>query len=267
MAHAAPTRVVWITGASAGIGRAVALHHAREGWQVAASARGEEALQALIAAAPAGRIQAFPLDVADGAATMATVAAIEAQMGPIDRAILNAGTHRPVSADRFAAAPFEALWRINVMGAVHGLDALIPVMRGRGRGQIAIVASVAGYCGLPTAAAYGATKAALINMAEALKPEMDALGIDLRLINPGFVRTPLTDRNRFPMPFLMEPEAAAARIHAGLAGGAFETTFPRRLTWVLKCLRILPYRLYFKVTRRMTGATKRSGATPPSSSG
>ena len=266
-----PARVVWITGASSGIGRALALLHAREGWWVAASARGADALAALVAEAPLGRVQAFPLDVTEAAANRATVAAIERKLGSIDRAILNAGTHKPVSADRFSVVPFEALLATNVMGAVNGLDALIAAMRGRGRGQIAIVASVAGYRGLPTAAAYGASKAALINLAEALRPELGQLGIDLRLVNPGFVRTPLTAKNRFPMPFLMQPDAAAARVLHGLGGSGFEITFPRRFTWVLKCLRLLPYRLYFPIIRRTTGlppgSTPRSTPTPSSSSG
>ena len=265
-----PARVVWITGASSGIGRALALQHAQAGWWVAASARGADALAALVAEAPLARVQAFPLDVTDAAATRATVAAIERKLGPIGRAVLNAGTHKPVSADRFSVVPFETLLATNVMGAVNGLDALIAAMRGRARGQIAIVASVAGYRGLPTAAAYGASKAALINLAEALRPELAQLGIDLRLVNPGFVRTPLTAKNRFPMPYLMEPEAAAARVYRGLGRRGFEITFPRRFTWVLKCLRLLPYRLYFPIIRRATGlqpgSTRRSPTTPGSTS-
>ncbi|WP_119419980.1 SDR family NAD(P)-dependent oxidoreductase [Desertibaculum subflavum] len=267
----APARVAWVTGASSGIGRAVALQLAREGWRVAASARGADALAGLAAEAPRGTVAAYPLDVTDGPALHAVVAEIERALGPIDRAVLNAGTHKPVTADRFSAAPFKALLQTNVIGTVHGLEALIPPMQGRGRGQIAVVASVAGWRGLPTAAAYGASKAALINMAEALRPELAALGIDLRLVNPGFVETPLTAKNRFPMPFLISAEAAADRICRGLDGSGFEISFPRRFTWVLKCLRILPYRLYFPIIRRRTGlgpagSTRRSGLTRPSSS-
>ena len=124
-------------------------------------------------------------------------------------------------------------------------------MIGRREGRIAVVASVAGYRGLPTAAAYGMTKAGLINMAEALKPELDGHGVTIQVVNPGFVRTPLTDRNPFPMPFLMEPDAAAEAFYRGLQSNRFEIIFPRRFAYLLKVLRLLPAPLAFAVTRRM----------------
>ena len=128
---------------------------------------------------------------------------------------------------------------------------LLPRLIARRAGHVAVVASVAGYRGLPSAAGYGASKAALINLCEALKPELDGCGVRLSLINPGFVRTPLTDRNPFPMPFLMDADDAAERLVRGLESGRFETTFPRRFTWGLKLLRCLPYALYFPLTRRL----------------
>jgi short-subunit dehydrogenase len=140
------------------------------------------------------------------------------------------------------------------MGTVNALAPALASMRARGTGHIAVVASVAGYGGLPTAAAYGATKAALINMCEALKPECDALGVKLQLVDPGFVRTPLTDRNTFPMPFLMELDDAVDRFVAGLASDRFEIVFPRRFALLLKFLNMLPYGLYFRVVKRITGA-------------
>ncbi|MCW5751402.1 MAG: SDR family NAD(P)-dependent oxidoreductase, partial [Alphaproteobacteria bacterium] len=205
--------LVWITGASSGLGRATALRHALGGWRVAASARGETALGQLAAetTGTTGAILPFPCDIGDRQAVAATLSAIEAVHGPVERAILNAGTHRPFDAVRFDGAVFRELVEINLMGTVHCLEALVPAMAARGRGQIAIVSSVAGYRGLPTAAAYGATKSALINMAEALHLELRGSGIDVRLICPGFIRTPLTDRNPFPMPFLMEADLAADR--------------------------------------------------------
>jgi short-subunit dehydrogenase len=131
------------------------------------------------------------------------------------------------------------------------LEALLPAMIERRGGRVAIVASVAGYRGLPTSAAYGMTKAGLINMAEALKPELDGYDVRLQLVNPGFVRTPLTDKNPFPMPFLMEVEDAAEAFYRGLRSDRFEIVFPRRFAYLLKVLRCLPAPLAFAVTRRL----------------
>jgi short-subunit dehydrogenase len=247
-----PARV-WITGASSGIGRAVALEYARAGAVVAASARSADALAAL-AGEPAagGRIHAFTVDVTDRAAMAATVARIERELGAIELAILNAGTHQPVDAREFDAAVFDRLFAVNLTGTVNGLAAILPRLVARRAGHVALVASVAGYGGLPTAAAYGATKAALINLAEALKFDLDPVGVRVSLVNPGFVRTPLTDRNEFAMPALMDVEDAARALVRGLARGGFEVTFPRRFTYVLKLIRLLPYRLYFPLMARIT---------------
>jgi short-subunit dehydrogenase len=242
-----------LTGAGKGIGRAVAHELARRGRTVAASARTEDDLTTLATATAAlpGSVHPYPVDVTDRPAVAGTVRAIEVDLGPIELAILNAGTHRPVRAEALDVDVFRGLMETNYFGTVHGLAAVLPQFLARRRGRIAVVASVAGYRGLPTAAAYGASKAALINMCEALKPELDRHGVRLTLVNPGFVRTPLTDRNRFPMPFLMAPEAAARRIVDGLDGRRFEITFPRRFTWSLKLLRCLPYPLFFAATRRL----------------
>jgi short-subunit dehydrogenase len=243
---------IWITGASTGIGRAVALRLARDGHVVVASARNLEALGALSQerAAP-GRIEALALDVTDAAAVAMAVERIENTIAPIALALLNAGTHRAVRADRFDADTFRALVELNLFGTVNCLAALLPRFIARRSGHIAIVASVAGYAGLPTASAYGMTKAGLINMAEALQPELAALGVKLQIVNPGFVRTPLTDRNEFPMPFLIGPDDAAAAIERGLASSRFEIAFPKRFTLIMKLLRLLPYRPFFAITRRL----------------
>jgi NAD(P)-dependent dehydrogenase (short-subunit alcohol dehydrogenase family) len=242
--------LTWITGASYGIGRALALRLARDG-TVAASARTAEKLAALTAEAP-GRIVPVPLDVTDHAAVMVTVERIEAEHGEITVAVLNAGTHRPVEARAFKADELRTLLEINVLGVAACLEALMPRMIARGRGRIAVVASVAGYRGLPTSAYYGATKAALINMVESLKFDLDKAGVTIQLVDPGFVRTPLTDKNEFPMPFLIEAEDAADRIARGLAGNAFEIAFPRRFAAIMKLLRLLPYPLYFPIVARGT---------------
>lgn len=247
------TGVAWCTGAGKGIGRATALLLAARGWTVAASARTEADLSTLreAAAKQNGSVFSYPLDVTDGDATERCVAAIEADLGPIRLAVLNAGTHAPSPAVGFDSVIFRNLMQTNYFGAVNGLNALLPRFLERRSGHIAVVASVAGYRGLPSAAAYGASKAALINMCEALKPELDRAGLKLSLINPGFVRTPLTDRNDFAMPFLIEAEVAARRLVDGIDSGRFETTFPRRFTWMLKLMRCLPYALYFPLTRRL----------------
>ena len=210
-----------------------------------------EDLETLAAEAPGGRIHTFPLDVTDAKAASRTVREIEERLGPVDLAILNAGTHTPTTAENLSADHFRHLVETNLMGTVNGMAPILEKFRARSRGQLAVVASLAGYRGLPGAAAYGATKAALINMCEALKPELEQAGIKLTLINPGFVDTPLTAKNDFPMPFLMSAEGAASCIARGLETGAFEITFPRRFAFLMKVLRLLPHPLFFALTRRM----------------
>lgn len=243
---------MWITGASMGLGRALALRSAQAGWRVVASARGQEGLDSLVqeAAGLPGQVSAFPLDVTDAMAVAEAVRQIESEIAPIGLAVLNAGTHRPMTAKDFRAADVEALLRLNVLGVAHCLEALLPAMMGRGQGQLAMVASLAGYAGLPSAAGYGASKAALINMAESLKPELEASGVKIQVVNPGFVETPLTDKNDFPMPFLMPATAAAEAFFRGLSSDSFEIIFPRRFAYLMKFLRCLPYRLFFALTRR-----------------
>ncbi|MGD2111993.1 MAG: SDR family NAD(P)-dependent oxidoreductase [Gammaproteobacteria bacterium] len=244
--------LVWLVGASSGIGRALALRLAAGGWQVAISARSRTGLEKLAAEAPEGRLHAYPLDVTDAAQARATVQQIENDLGGIDTALLNAGDYEPMALEDFDAALFRRLIEVNYLGAVHCLEALLPAMRARARGQVLVTASLAGYRGLPRSAPYGASKAALINLAESLQPEMARAGIALRVINPGFVDTPLTRKNAFSMPFLMTPEQAAGRIYRGLERGGFEISFPRLFAWQFKLLRCLPYRLYFYLIRRAT---------------
>ena len=247
-------KVAWVTGAGKGIGRSLALRLAADGWTVVASARTEKDLVSLEQTAPGGRVIAFPLDVTDVARADVTVAVIENRLGPLDLAILNAGTHEPTPAAGFSALAARRLIDTNLTGTVNCLAPVMARFMERRAGQIAVVASLAGYRGLPTAAAYGASKAGLINLCEALRPELDAAGVDLRLINLGFVRTPLTDRNEFPMPFLIDVDEAVDAIMHGLACRTFEIAFPRRFALIMKLLRLLPDRLFFTVTRRMIRA-------------
>lgn len=249
----APAGLIWITGASAGIGRALALRMARDGWRVAASARRADELAKLArdAGGLPGTIRAYPLDVTDPAAVWETVATIEHELGAIDVAVLNAGTHEPTPAATFAVAALRRLLEINVIGVANGLEALLPRLIARRAGRVAIVASVAGYGGLPSAAAYGASKAALINLAEAMRPELLEHGVILQVINPGFVKTPLTDKNDFPMPFLVSAEDAAEAIRRGLQSDRFEIAFPTLFVRLMKLLRVLPYWLYFRLTAKL----------------
>ena len=244
--------LVWITGASQGIGEAVALAMARQGSTVAVSARSTERLHLLAEQCEhlPGQIVPYPLDVTDPAAVKATVHRIEQELGPIDQAILNAGTFVEQPAEQFSCDNVRGQVALNLMGTCHCLEPLIAVMKDRGRGTIAINASLAGYRGLPRSAGYGASKAALINLAESLHTELTTLGIDIKLINPGFVQTPLTDKNRFPMPFLMAVEPAAARIIAGMNGRAFEIRFPWFFAALMGLLRHLPYSIYFWLVRK-----------------
>lgn len=237
--------VAWITGASTGIGRAVALKLAAAGWTVVATARGADKLDALAAEAPEGRIRPMAGDVTDADAMAAIVRRIEAEVGPVALALLNAGTYVRTGARDLTVESVAATMTVNWNGTINALVPALAPMRKRRKGQIAIVASVAGYGGLPGAAPYSASKAALIKFAEGLKFDLDRFGIVIQVINPGFVETPLTDRNDFPMPFLMKVDEAAERIVKGLAGGRFEITFPKRFSFMLKFLNNLPYALYF----------------------
>ena len=260
MFRAAPTDgVAWVTGASAGIGRALALRLAGQGWCVAVTARRANALAALVAEAggeDGGRVIAYPGDVTDGARMAAIVAAIEAREGPLALAILNAGFYDPRERDGFDAAVALRTIDANLGGLTRCLDPLLRAMVPRSRGQIAVVASLAGYGGVPGSLAYGASKAAMITVAEALRLTYAPAGLTIQVVNPGFVRTAMTAANDYPMPFMMDADAAAARILAGLARGGFEIAFPRRLAWTMKAARLLPYAAWLRLMARATARVR-----------
>lgn len=240
---------IWIAGASTGIGAALAMRYAKLGHTVYASARSEDKLHRLSQQAQnlEGSIVALPCDVTDNDSVLSAVAQAQSH-GPIDLAVLNAGYYDPIELDALTLEHFLTTYEVNLQGVVRCLLAVLGGMKERQHGQIAIVSSVSGYSGLPRAAAYGSSKAALINLAESLQPECKAAGVDIRLINPGFVKSPLTDKNSFKMPFIIEADEAASRIVKGLASTSFETHFPKRFTLWLKLLRFLPYGLYLKLT-------------------
>ena len=248
--------VVWITGASAGIGRALALRLAGAGFRVAVTARRIEALAAL-AVEGQGWIIPYPGDTTDAARMTEIVATIEREQGPIALAVLNAGAYHLGERDGFDA---DLVWRTietNLGGTVRCLDPLLKVMLPRRRGQIAIVASLAGYGGIPGSVAYGSAKAAMITMAEALRLTHASDGLTVQVINPGFVETAMTAPNDYPMPFMMSADKAAGIIVDGLASGGFEISFPRRLVWTMKAAFLLPYALWLPLMARATRRAKR----------
>ncbi len=246
--------VVWITGASQGLGRALALELASRGNTVIASARSDDELQKLEGEAGqhGGTIKGYPLDITDEDAVKTVVDRIENEVGEIEIAVLNAGTHQPADPKEFSAAGMTKLFSLNVLGTAKCIEAILPKFIERNRGRLAIVASVAGYCGLPTAAYYGASKAALINLAETLRLDLAKTDIIVQCVNPGFVKTPLTDKNEFDMPFLMEAVDAAKRFADGLESDRFEVAFPRPFIFIMKILRALPYRVFFTLVGRKT---------------
>ncbi|MDE8346540.1 MAG: SDR family NAD(P)-dependent oxidoreductase [Acidocella sp.] len=244
--------VAWVTGASSGIGREVAIQLVQAGWMVAVSARRAEALAGLAALHP-GKMIVSAMDITDEVAVRAGVTAIEAQAGrPIVLAVLNAGTYMQDTAGGFDVAKFRAQVEVNLIGTANCLAALLPGMLAAKRGQIGVVSSLAGLAGLPAAVTYSTTKAGLIAMCQSLKFDLDRAGVGISAILPGFVKTPLTDKNAFPMPFLLEVEEAARIILRGLAMGRFIIAFPGGLAWPLRFLRILPSPIFFALVSRFT---------------
>jgi short-subunit dehydrogenase len=255
-----PWKRVWVTGAGRGIGAALARLFCEKGLVVYASSRTHKDLNILqkeLALCP-GKIIPIPLDICNTEEIDGLIKQWKEENTFPELVVLNAGTHDPFPATEFSAERCRKLLDINLMGTINCLDPVLKyyleqdLEEGK-KGQIAVMASVAGYRGLPTAAAYGASKAALIHLCESLWLDLSDSGVKLQVINPGFVRTPLTDKNTFTMPDLMEPEDAAKAILKGLQADRFEIAFPTRFVCVLKLLRLLPYSCYFWLARRITG--------------
>ena len=240
-------RTAWITGASTGIGREIALLLAAQGVRVAVSARGAEKLGELVRVSP--NIMPVPVDVTDVTAVRQAHDRIRAELGPIDLAVLNAGVWDPMGAEGYDALRAAQSMSVNYFGIANALEPLLAEMIARRAGHLALVASVAGYRGLPKAAAYAPSKAAVISLAEPLRLDLARHDVKVSLINPGFVETPMTSVNTFPMPFMITAPDAAQRIVRGLERGNFEIVFPWQLTGMLKLLRILPYPLYSTLAR------------------
>lgn len=245
---------VWLVGASTGIGRATASALHAQGAKVIVSARNALALADFVAAHPGA--QMIALDATDKAEVQRAATLVD-QAGGFDCVVFCAGHYVAQQATALNLDELERHLAVNYLGALYLLDSVLPRMLaqpvGR-RGHISLIGSVAGYRGLPNSLAYGPTKAALINLAESLYIDLRAHGVGVSIINPGFVQTPLTAQNRFRMPALITPEMAAREILRGWEKGAFEIHFPRRFTWAMKLFEMLPYSLWFGLTRRLQGA-------------
>jgi NAD(P)-dependent dehydrogenase (short-subunit alcohol dehydrogenase family) len=238
---------IWITGASTGIGAALARELADRGARVAVSARSADQL----AEVAGGRMVVVPVDVTDRAATVAAGQAVREALGGLDVAVLNAGTWSQFHVEPWDSQLFADHLQVNVMGAVHTMEAVVPQMLAEGRGRVVGVASVAGYRGLPGSEAYNAGKAAMINLLESLRGSLAPRGIVVQTVNPGFVTTRMTDRNRFPMPFKIEADVAARTIADGMARDKAEVVFPLPMAVVMKVARLVPVRAWTALTAHL----------------
>jgi short-subunit dehydrogenase len=230
---------VWITGASSGIGEALARELAGRGARVAVTARRADRLEQLAA----GRgIVPVPADVSDREMVLAAEETVRSELGGLDMAILNAGTFGQMDVTAWDTAAYRRHVDVNLMGLVHGVEAVLPAMRRARAGRIVGIASVAGYRGFPSSQAYGSTKAAEINLLESLRIDLLPLGVRVSTVCPGFVRTDLTALNTFRMPWLLEPEDAARRIADGLEKDKAEIVFPMPMMLAMKAVRLVPVR-------------------------
>lgn len=233
-------QVVWIVGASSGIGSALAHELSSRGAVLALSARRKDELEVLKLKL-GDRHKVFALDITDAETTLRTAQAIRAVFGGIDRIIFLAAAYMPMKIDSLDIAVTKGIVEVNLGGAFNLVRAVLPILKSqKNKGQLVLCGSVAGYIGLPGGQPYSATKAAIINLAESLYTECKGV-VDVKLISPGFVRTPLTDKNDFKMPMMIEPEQAAMEIADGLLSKRFEIHFPRKFTGIIKFLRLLPY--------------------------
>jgi len=234
--------VAWITGGSSGIGRALAKDLAAQGYAVAVTALDRDPVDTLLVetAQMPGRVTSFPCDVTDEQRMAATVAAIEKDLGPIVLAVFNAGNYIATPGEDLIVRDFRRSFEVNYFGILNGLVPVVEHMRVRSRGHVVLVGSVTAYSGWPTTAAYGGTKAAINILAESLKYDFDKMNIRVQVINPGFVDTPLTEKNMLPMPGLMPVHRASRRMARGIRSGGFEVTFPYHISWPLKLLGLLP---------------------------
>ena len=242
---------IWITGASSGIGKVLAIRFAQKGWQVAASARRENLLNKISELNK--NISPFPLDVTDKEKCKEVFEEIKNKYQNLDICFFSTGTWDPKKERDIDIEQIESVMKINFFGTLNCIKTVENYFKDKKSGHISIVSSVAGYRGLPNSTGYGASKAALINLAESLYFDFGRHNVRISLVSPGFIKTPMTDKNEFKMPFLKTPEFAADKIYNGLVNGSsFEIAFPKELTLILKLLKILPNRLYLYLIKKIT---------------
>jgi short-subunit dehydrogenase len=244
------TRVAAITGASSGLGAELARQLALEGWSVGLTARREPDLERLASEIRARGGTAFvaPADAADPIATREALMSIAQALGPVDLLIANAGVGLGTTARKFSAADISTMIQVNLTGAVHAIEAVLPGMIERKRGRIVGVSSLAAFRGLPGSPGYCATKAGLTALLEGLRPELRVLGIGVTTVHPGYIRTPMTANQTGFQPLLMDVESAARIILRGVARGKSKINFPRRMTWLLRLVQLLPDPVYDRLT-------------------
>jgi len=239
-------KIIWITGASSGIGKALAIKFAENGWIVAASARRENLLKELKQINQ--NIYPFPLDVTEIENCRTVAKKILEQFNNIDICVFGTGMHDPKSEKTFNLEKIREIMEVNYFGTMNSINSIYEYFSKKKSGQISIISSVAGYRGLPAAGAYCASKAALTSFTESLNFDMQKKNVRVSLISPGFIKTPMTDQNDFPMPMIKSPKFAANEIYKGLtAKKTFEIHFPKAFTYFLKFLQILPSSMYFKL--------------------
>ena len=249
-------KTIWITGGSTGIGKALAIKFANKGWNVAVSARRVELLDDL--SKNYENISSFPLDVTDKTKCIEVFNQIKTHFGNVDICFFSTGTWNPKKEKEIDVEQMEDVFKVNFFGTVNSIKAVEQYYRERKNGIITIVSSIAGYRGLPNSTGYGPSKSALNNLAESLYFDFKRYNVRVCLVSPGFIKTPMTDKNDFKMPFLKTPEFAADQIYDGLINkNVFEIHFPKALTLTLKLFSFLPSKIYFKLVGRMTKFQKK----------
>jgi len=245
--------VAAITGASSGLDAEMARQLARQGLRVGLTARRAVELGRVAEEirAEGGTAVVAPADAADPEGTRAALARIARQLGPVDLLIANAGLGLGTPARSFSAADFDRMVRVNLTGAAVAIEAVLPAMIGRGRGQVVGISSLAGFRGLPGSAGYSATKAGLSALLEGLRPELARIGVAVTTVHPGYVRTPMTERAIHPMPFLMDPEPAVRLILRGIARKKTRVDFPRPMAAFLRLVRLLPDAIHDTLVARV----------------